>query len=174
MRKIISVLALVAVLIVAGGCGPEDGGSQPPPPRPGGNGGQPPAAGAPSGEFVVLLAATDHLDKERGRTVVCAVTGLNAEGNVVEITDVATGLKTPYVLNDVRGRTPFRVRLKNYGGVHVIKIVCELQGQPGDTIFLEALTGDERRTAPLIDSREIASTGRGRRAQVSATIAASA
>ena len=165
MRKIITAVALILALTA---CDPKaggGGGGKPP-----AGGGKPPAAGGGGVDVAVAhLAALGKDGREVHRVVNCAILGLNTHGDVVEIEE--NGKKSSFAYN-VKDLTPFKIRLKSRGGVHMIKLNCVVQGQANETLHLEVTTADERRPAAMLDAHELGETGTGRRATVSATVLA--
>lgn len=163
----------VAIVLALMGCDPKagggsGGGGNKPPPAVGG--GQLPPGTAPS--YVANLAAINARGQEVHRSFNCHITGY-AHGKIVEVTDEKTGTKTLYNQVIAGLRTPESIRIKNYGGVHLIMLSCTMIGQSGDTFFLEVTTADQRRQAPQTDAidQRLVRAGKNR-AEVHTTIVA--
>lgn len=150
-------IAVASLCLTLGACQPIDenpGGNKGAPkneqPNKNENPGAPP--GAPGPDFIVHLHATDakhpHLERV-SRIVTCDILGIDANRDIVMITDARTGQTFPYRIQ-VTENTPKRLLLYNYARVAFIDVKCVMKGNPGDTLSCEFTTGDNLRSAPMV------------------------
>lgn len=150
----IRMVVLVCLLTLAG-CTNADGT----PLGPGGNGGdpEPPAAPALPPDYWLIVDALDVKSRDVLRPLTCTFVGLDATGDVVEIT--AQGKTNRYLtvvntwtLGDMNKSRRFPIYTQGAPALAVIKYECSITGAVGDSILCEAVSADGQRPAPLLNS----------------------